>query len=220
MPYIFISKNKTFIDMIKEEGFVALNGNIQDYIPRENVKTFYLLPGNSYGFMDSGLEFVYSKILFINVHKYLNFLINKHGKANLENKKYLPIGSSIIIDYLDNRFLVYSPSMLTVQNIHKTNNCYYSCMASLYNILENRKEKLNEIDIIIPSICCGLGGMTLEDSVNQILNAIKDYKNYDPHIEDNNVIIKEPNLDEQPLYLQNRQFKEVNILKIFRKLKL
>ena len=220
MPYIFISKNKIFTDKITEKGFTALNTHIQDYVPRKNAKTFYLLPGNSFGFMDSGLEFVYSKILFINIHKYLNFLINKYGKTNLENRKYLPIGSSIIIDYLDNRFLVYSPSMLTVQNIHKTNNCYYSCMASLYNILENRKEKLNEVDIIIPSICCGLGGMAIEDSVNQILNGIRDYKNYKPYIEDNNVIIYEPNLNEQPLYLQNKQFKEVNILKLFKNLKL
>jgi len=62
--------------------------------------------------------------------------------------------------------------------------------------------------------------MAIEDSVNQILNGIRDYKNYKPYIEDNNVIIYEPNLNEQPLYLQNKQFKEVNILKLFKNLKL
>ena len=220
MPIIFISKNKDFINKMNEYGFKTLNCNIEDFKPNKKIKTFYVLPGNSFGYMDTGLEFAYSHLLFINVQKYLLFLVNNYGKLNLHYKKYLPIGSSVIIDYLDNRFLVYAPCMLTPQNVHKTNNAYYSCIAALFNILEIRKEKLDEIDIIIPSICCGFGGMTVDNSSKQIFTAINNYKHYKPEFMENNILINEPNLKEQPLYVQNSQFKEVNINKLFEKMEL
>lgn len=217
MPIIFISKNKSFIQKIKKEGF---NGNfcdLEDYKPRKFIKTYYILPGNSFGYMDTGLEFVYSQILFINIQKLVLFIINKYGKLNLENKRYLPIGSSIIIDYLNDTYLVYSPSMLTPQNVYKTKNAYYSCISSLFNILENQKEDIDDVDIIIPSICCGIGGMDVDTSISQIKSAISSYKYYVPTQIYNNIIIHEPNLDEQPLYIQNKIFKEVNISKIYAK---
>ena len=218
MPITFVSKNKFFIKEVTDLGFNGIFCNLEDYKPKKNIKTFYILPGNSFGYMDSGLEFVYSQLLFVNVQKLLVSLIEEYGKINLEGQKYLPIGSSVIIDYLNNTFLVYSPCMLTPQNVHKTNNAYYCCISSLYNILENRKEDLNEIDIIIPSICNGLGGMSIECTVTQITKAINSYKYYYPHEIYKNVLINEPNLHEQPLYLQNSKFKEVDIVKLFNKL--
>ena len=55
-------------------------------INQKNIKTFYILPGNSFGYMDTGLEFVYSQLLFVNVQKLLVSLIDKYGKANLEGQ--------------------------------------------------------------------------------------------------------------------------------------
>ena len=217
MPIIFVSKNKSFIQKIKKEGFNGKFCDLEDYKPRKFIKTYYILPGNSFGYMDTGLEFVYSQILFINIQKLVLFIINKYGKLNLENKRYLPIGSSIIIDYLNDTYLVYSPSMLTPQNVYKTKNAYYSCISSLFNILENQKEDIDDVDIIIPSICCGIGGMDVDTSISQIKSAISSYKYYVPTQIYNNIIIHEPNLDEQPLYIQNKIFKEVNISKIYAK---
>ncbi len=39
--------------------------------------------------------------------------------------------------------------MLLPQNISKTNNVLYATMACLYNVLINKGEKLEDIDIIL-----------------------------------------------------------------------
>ena len=60
--------------------------------------------------------------------------------------------------------------------------------------------------------------MDVDTSISQIKSAINSYKHYVPTQVYNNIIIHEPNLDEQPFYVQNKKFKEVNISKFFKKL--
>jgi hypothetical protein len=132
--------------------------------------------------------------------------MNQLNITNIIGRNYLPIGSSIIIDKENNRSLVVAPTMLLPQDVCDTKNAYYTTMAILYNILVNRKEKLEDIDILFTSFCCGYGKMDEDTSIKQIIEGIKNYKDYKPKIFNENIIIHEPNLHEQPKYYQNSEW--------------
>ena len=79
-----------------------------------------------------------------------------------------------------------------------------------YNILINKKESIEEVDIIFTSFCCGYGKMEEDVSIQQIIDGIKDYIHYKPKLIYENIIINEPNLYDQPKYYQNTEFFSIN----------
>lgn len=211
MPIIFISLNDEFIQEIKKHSFIGHVDKIQNYHIKR--KTYYVSPANSLGFMDGGIDLTLSRIIFPGIELNVKEQIKKYGQTNLIDRKYLPIGSSIIIDCQD-KSLVISPTMLLPQNVKNTQNAFYSTMASLYNVLINRKEDLNNIDIIFTSMCCGYGQMDPIDSATQIIKAINNYQDYTPQIINESVILFEPNLDEQPNTYENSEFKKLKGLNL------
>jgi O-acetyl-ADP-ribose deacetylase (regulator of RNase III) len=205
MPIIFISLSETYTEKIQQFGFEAKTMKIQDYIPKDNKKTYYVSPANSLCFMDGGIDYALSRIIFPNIEGEIKNIVKQLGIKSIIGKSYLPIGSSIILNK-SNKSLVISPTMLLPQNVSNTKNAYYATMAVLYNILINNKENINDIDIIFTSLCCGYGKMEEDESIKQIIEGIKDYVNYKPKILNNNIIINEPNLYDQPKYYQNTEF--------------
>lgn len=205
MPIIFITLSETFCEKIKEYGFEAKTMKIENYSPKSNKRTYYISPANSLCFMDGGIDYALSRIIFPNIECKVKEIVKQLGFISIVGKNYLPIGSSIIIDE-GNKSLVVSPTMLLPQNVSTTQNAYYATMAILYNILVNREEQIENVDILFTSLCCGYGKMDEETSIEQILQGIKDFKNYKPTIINKNIIIHESNLYEQPKYYQNSEF--------------
>ena len=82
-------------------------------------------------------------------------------------------------------------------------------MAVLYNILINRGENLDDVDILLTSFCCGYGRMSEQESLNQILDGIRDYQSYQPKRISDSVILAEPSLGEQPKYYQNTEWMDI-----------
>lgn len=205
MPITFISLNKTFIEKVKLLGFEGYTMRIQDYIPKENRKTYYVSPANSLCFMDGGIDLALSRIIFPGIEQKLKQTVRQLGITNLLGRNYLPIGSSVILEE-GNKALAVSPTMLLPQNVANTKNAYYATMAILYNILVNKKENLKDIDILFTSFCCGYGKMIEDEAIQQIREGIRDYISYAPKIYSENIIIKEPNLLEQPKYYQNTEW--------------
>ena len=152
MPIIFITLSETYTEKIKRHGFDAMTMKIEDYVPKR--KTYYVSPANSLCFMDGGIDYPLSRIIFPGIEREVKRIVRENGFINLLDRSYLPIGSSIILDKGD-KALVVSPTMLLPQNVSGTKNAYYATMAVLYNILVNRKENINDIDIIFTSFCCG-----------------------------------------------------------------
>lgn len=211
MPIIFISLNESFIKKVQEHRFEAKCMKIEEYIPNTTKETYYVSPANSLCFMDGGIDFVLSRIIFPEIEPFIKKVVQGIGIRNLLGRNYLPIGSSIIIENKKhpNRSLVISPTMLLPQNVSGTKNAYYCTMAILYNILINKNKKMDTIDIIFTSFCCGYGQMSEEESIEQILQGIQDYKSYQPKYTCENIVINEPNLYEQPKYYQNSEFFEI-----------
>ena len=205
MPIIFISLSETYTEKIKQYGFEAKTMKIQDYSPNPNKKTYYVSPANSLCFMDGGIDYALSRIIFPDIEKEVKNIVKTIGITSIIGKPYLPIGSSIIVNK-GNKSLVISPTMLLPQNVSNTKNAYYATMAVLYNILINKKENIEDIDIIFTAFCCGYGKMDEDVSIQQIIDGIKDYVHYKPKILNENIIINEPNLRDQPKYYQNTEF--------------
>jgi len=209
MPIIFISLSDTFTTKMNAHGFNAKTMKIQDYIPNPNKQTYYVSPANSLCFMDGGIDYALSRIIFPGIEPEVKSIVKQLGITSIVGKQYLPIGSSIIVDKCS-KSLVMSPTMLLPQNVAGTRNAYYATMAVLYNVLVNRKENLENVDIIMTSFCCGYGKMDEDVSIRQIMEGIRDYENYKPTHVNQNIIISEPNLHEQPKYYQNTEFFSIN----------
>jgi O-acetyl-ADP-ribose deacetylase (regulator of RNase III) len=211
MPIIFISLNDTFTQKIQKHGFEAKTMHIQDYILNPLRKTYYVSPANSLCFMDGGIDFALSRIVFPSIELEVKSIVKELGIVSLVGKPYLPIGSSIIISKNTDthKSLVVAPTMLLPQDVSKTHNAYYATMAVLYNILVNQNQKLEDTDILFTSFCCGYGKMDEEISIQQILDGIRDYSHYKPNVINHNIIIHQPNLYEQPKYYQNTEFMNI-----------
>jgi len=205
MPIMFISLSETYTEKIKQYGFEAKTMKIQDYIPNPNNKTYYVSPANSLCFMDGGIDYALSRIIFPNIEIEVKNIVKQLGVTSIVGKPYLPIGSSIIVNKGE-KSLIISPTMLLPQNVSNTKNAYYATMAVLYNILINKKENIEEIDIIFTSFCCGYGKMEEDVSIQQIIEGINDYIHYKPKLIYKDIIINEPNLYDQPKYYQNTEF--------------
>jgi len=194
--------------------------------------------------MDGGIDLALSTICFPNCEKHVMNLIQQNGKEWLYQNKYLPIGSSLLYNHKENfdelklpkqknkkhkqinyphkndfdkRFLMICPTMLLPQKVSKTDNAYYATMSLLYNILEVQGKNINDVDIILTSFCCGYGKMYDDESFNQIMRGINDYKTYGQYVDleksdfKNGLVIAEPNLEQQPKYYCNTEFIKMNI---------
>jgi len=106
---------------------------IQDYIPHQ--KTYYVSPANSLCFMDGGIDYALSRIVFPKIETEVKEIVKDLGIISIVGKPYLPIGSSIILNKGD-KALVISPTMLLPQDVSTTKNAYYATMAVLYNSLD------------------------------------------------------------------------------------
>jgi hypothetical protein len=95
MPIIFISLSDSFTKKIEKHGFEAKTMKIQDFIPTK--KTYYVSPANSLCFMDGGIDYALSRIIFPDIEKEVKKIVRQIGITSIVGKPYLPIGSSIII---------------------------------------------------------------------------------------------------------------------------
>jgi len=214
MPILFLSLSPTFTDKIIQKGYEARTMRIEDYIHDKTRKTYYVSPANSLCFMDGGIDYALSRIIFPDIEKEVKGIVRELGITSLVGKSYLPIGSSIIIEKENNTALVVSPTMLLPQNVSTTQNAYYATMAVLYNILCNTKTKtktdIEDVDIIMTSFCCGYGKMDEDTSIEQMIRGINDYSTYKPTMVKEGIILHEPNLREQPRFYQNTEFFMIN----------
>ena len=71
---------------------------IEDYIPNPDKKTYYVSPANSLCFMDGGIDYSLSRIIFPGIEMKVKDRVKALKKMTLLGRYYLPIGSSIILD--------------------------------------------------------------------------------------------------------------------------
>ena len=94
--FIFVDTEAHFAKEINKcfnniDNVVGLKMNVQDY--KSDNKIFYVSPANSFGFMDGGVDKIYSRRMFRDVEDKVKNVITKLGKKSKLGRDYLPVGS-------------------------------------------------------------------------------------------------------------------------------
>lgn len=213
--FVFIDTSSQFAKSINKyfkniDNAVGLTMDVQNY--KSNNKIFYVSPANSFGFMDGGIDKIYSKHMFRDVEGRIKSVINRHGKLSKLGRPYLPIGSAIIVaaDNSTKNFMIAAPTMLFPQDVKGTQNPYYAFLAVL-NVISTCPMSMYA-DIVVPGLCTGYGNIEPEESAKQIYKAYTDF--HFNKTKPNTILYKnflyyitEPNLCEQPNNHSNTEFK-------------
>lgn len=220
-PIHFNDINASFIDEIKkvfkETPNIVFSSQQVQTIPLDN-KAF-LSPANSLGFMDGGIDYVYSRKMFVGVEDRVRENIARLGFKTMLGRHYLPVGSSIVVSPRKSTLLVVAPTMFLPHDVSKTRNAYHAFMSSLC-VLEKYAAWSGFVPTLVcPALCCGYGNMNVSTSASQIYEAYKDFVDgkrpeqihfhYSPtsfitHFQDHN----------QPDNYDNREIKIVDISKL------
>jgi O-acetyl-ADP-ribose deacetylase (regulator of RNase III) len=198
---VFVSQGGEYKDAVQKrlgratrEGMLAnvldidyFVGDIRDVKRRKCGSTFFVSPGNSMGFMDGGIDLVYSRCMFPGIERKLRSIIRRVSPYRTAGgEAYLPIGSAIAVvidDDLDlqrgNNVIVAAPTMFRPNDVSNTRNAYHAFRAALDCIdVFYRKHSSSGIDhvtIVCPALCCGYGRMSYDESAPSIERFRRDH---------------------------------------------
>lgn len=198
MKIVFVSENEEFIQCCKKAKYRTFLGSPKDYVPSlacSNV--YYISPSNSLCFMDAGINKIYTE-MFPNIERDVVSKISKLGYLTSLGRYYLPIGKAIATEcesYTQGHrnFIITSPCMLLPQNVSGTENAFY-CMTAVLQLLQKYKQHVQRDDeLIVPDICVNYGGMSCEQSFQQIIKALKKQKETNP-LNYNDILFQQPKI--------------------------
>ncbi len=214
MKLHFISFNQIWLDEIKKFFPEALITNeTVENIPRTS--TAFVSPANCLGFMDGGIDFVYSRKMFLGCELEVKKVIKNLGHTTSLGRNYFPIGSAFCIEVGESTGLICAPTMFLPHNVSTTRNAYLSFLASLLVFQKINMYKLHKFTtLVITSHCCGYGKMNEVESAKQMYQAYQDFLsgNHPPDSSNLNYVVQMPLYnDEQPDNYDNREIKEIPI---------
>jgi O-acetyl-ADP-ribose deacetylase (regulator of RNase III) len=110
-------------------------------------------PANSFGFMDGGIDLVYSHYFGWDLQERLKELLAK------EHDGELPVGQAVIVETYDQRipFLISAPTMRIPMFVANTVNAYLAFRATIRAVREHNRQATAPIRSVL---CCGLGTAT------------------------------------------------------------
>jgi O-acetyl-ADP-ribose deacetylase (regulator of RNase III) len=136
--------------------------------------TAFVSPANSFGMMDGGIDFVYSRLMFPGLETVVRQAIAAHGCAD-ENMGIpsLAIGKAIALVIPENTdiYMVIAPTMLLPQDVRGTHNAYHAMYATLKAVHD--VEKITHL--VVPGLCTGCGMMDASVAVKQMQQAHIDF---------------------------------------------
>lgn len=224
MKICFVSTNESFIHEIqniigtdtKLSRCVDVSYHTGDVQDIDVVGKAFVSPSNSIGFMDGGIDYVYSRQMFPEIEKHLKKKIADLNKLTFIGRPYLPIGSAVAIPtQYPSSIMISAPTMFLPHDVSTTNNAYHSFMASLCMLTKYQQNVCKVIDTLVcTSLCCGWGKMTPQDSAKQIYNALCDFVDNKKPKEiafhnDPYVYMSTSKDDEQPNHYDNREIKSI-----------
>jgi O-acetyl-ADP-ribose deacetylase (regulator of RNase III) len=174
MKLIFVSYHKDWVKEIRRlfPDAEVICGDVQA-VPRE--RTAFVSPANCLGFMDGGIDRVFSRTMFPGCEAKVKRKILEIGFKTLLGRHYLPIGSAFCVPVGaagQATGLICAPTMFLPHNVARTQNAYHSFFAALavFHKLEGQYDTL-----VATSHCCGYGGMDAPVSAEQMREAYDDW---------------------------------------------
>lgn len=125
-------------------------------------------PANSFGYMDGGIDLVYSQ--------FFGWDLEKRLRKKLLDEHYgeLPVGQAVVIEtkYPRFKYLVSAPTMRVPMNIEKTANVYLAFRAVLHAIkVFNQTAKEPIQSVACPALGTGEGRVSYARCAEQMLYA-------------------------------------------------
>lgn len=173
-----------FFDISKEH-VRAHQKILQNHIPNsqfilEDVRKIdadiYVSPANSYGYMDGGIDKVYSE-MFPNIQKIVQDEIDKISTAKTRyGKPFLPVGSALIVPLPNKKYMIVAPTMDFPRDIRKMPHYIYYAMVAILKVCQCYG--FNDKTVVaIPGLGTLTGRLEPEEAAEQTLKAYIDFNN-------------------------------------------
>jgi O-acetyl-ADP-ribose deacetylase (regulator of RNase III) len=122
-------------------------------------------PANSFGYMDGGIDLLYSR--------YFGWELEANLKALLSERHYgeLPVGQAVVLatEHETIPFLVSAPTMRVPMNIGQTVNVYLAFRAALIAVLAHNANADGPIrSLLVPGLGTGIGEVKPELAARQM----------------------------------------------------
>lgn len=130
-----------------------------------------LSPANSFGFMDGGIDLLYSRFFGWELQEALQ------ARITSEYDGELPVGQAIVVptEHETIRFLVSAPTMRVPSKIDGTVNVYLAFRAALLAVQRHNAGRGQKIrSLVSPALGAGIGGMPLARVARQMFAAYSD----------------------------------------------
>jgi O-acetyl-ADP-ribose deacetylase (regulator of RNase III) len=171
-------------------------------VPREP-GTAFVSPANSMGFMDGGIDFILSRIMFPGVEERVKASFACLGSTTLLGRPYLPIGRATVVPAHQDSgvMLVAAPTMWMPHDVRGTHNAYHA----MYAVLRAAAEQESIHTVVTSGLCTGCGMMPPEQAVAQMRDAHMDFlQGRGPRYTLDDIVA------EQPAVYENTEFKAMD----------
>lgn len=131
-------------------------------------------PANSFGFMDGGIDFVYSKRFGWQLQDRLQGIIRRRFDGEL------PVGTAVIVETGDVEFplLISAPTMRVPEDVAHTANAYLAFRAALQAVTRHNASSEEHIcSIVCPGLATAIGGMAPTVCAKQMRRAYDRWRN-------------------------------------------
>jgi len=165
-----IDTNKEMVHEMQRHGIAAVQGDIVERLPQYDV---VVTPGNSFGFMDGGIDWALACALGIEMADRVRGVIS--GLASKE----LLVGNAVYVRNYNEGMpdLVYAPTMRVPQDIRGTVNAYLATRAAIRTAkLSTRRAgiKGRPCRVAIPGMGTGVGMLSPQVAAFQMAGGIRD----------------------------------------------
>ena len=204
---VFVSLNPEFVTLARA-AFPDATIWDSDVAELESKGTAFVSPANSLGFMDGGIDAAYRR-MFPGCETIVKSAIAAIGERTNLGRAYLRVGSVFWQPVkAGGAYLITAPTMFLPHNVSQTQNAYWAMRAILMAYDRIRFASPQTTRLVVPSLCCGWGGMSPADSVAQIARAISDHAKEGPlpiEVEGLNFFLLPSRDHEQPSNFDNRE---------------
>lgn len=207
MKLHLVDLHDSIVDVTKEIGWeIELHSSTDIKTIPLMTGSAFVSPANSLGYMDGGVDYVLSRVMFPDIEKKLKNKIKELGNQTLLGRPFLQIGKALTIETKNsNVFLIAAPTMWLPQDVKNTNNAYHA----MYAVLKEAYQKPEITDIYFTGFCTGYGKIEPKTAIKQMKMAYDDFiSNLPAKYSETDII------DEQPKYYMNTEFKLISPFEI------
>lgn len=153
------------VTITRGDIFSDADGPIADGAPIDVVADAVVSPANSFGFMDGGVDAVYTYVLGAGVHDRLQRL-----RAD-EHHGELPVGQAVIVatGHPTIPWCISAPTMRTPADVADTVNAYLALRAALLAVIDhNRRGQPPIARVLCPGLATAVGRMPVDRCARQM----------------------------------------------------